>query len=120
MNGSSLKGRRVPEVFHAPNSFRSPNFWSFFRFQQTVEWVQNHADDISLPLLIAHGTADGIADPEGSRRFIRKVSYPDAHLKEYEGGYHELHNDIIREQVLTDIEQWLEQHAEKIFPEPVR
>ncbi len=80
------------------------------QFKQTIEWIQAHAGDISLPLLIVHGTADRIANPEGSRRFIRNVNFPDAELKEYEGGYHELHNDIIKEQVLADLEQWLARH----------
>jgi alpha-beta hydrolase superfamily lysophospholipase len=77
-------------------------------FRRAVEWIHAHADGLELPLLIVHGTADRIASAEGSREFIRKVKFPDKDLREYEGGYHELYNDIIKDKVLADTEQWLE------------
>jgi alpha-beta hydrolase superfamily lysophospholipase len=78
--------------------------------ERTVEWVHAHAGEISLPLLIVHGTDDVLSPIGGSRKFIRKVTYPDARLQEYEGGFHELCHDIIKEQVLADIESWLARH----------
>jgi hypothetical protein len=38
------------------------------------------------------------------------VPIADKERIEYEGGYHEPHNDINRAQVLTDLERWLERH----------
>jgi len=31
-------------------------------------------------------------------------------MKEYEGCYHELFNDTLKEEVFIDIEQWLAKH----------
>lgn len=78
--------------------------------QATIDWIQAHAADLAVPLLIVHGTADAIALPDGSQRFAKNATYPDVELREYEGGYHELHNDIIKEQVLADVENWLARH----------
>lgn len=78
--------------------------------RRAIEWIHAHADELKLPLLIVHGKADRIASPNGSRDFIRKVTFPDKNLREYEGGYHELYNDIIKDRVLADTEQWLESH----------
>ncbi len=80
------------------------------QMRKTIDWIQAHAADWQLPLLVIHGTADNIASVDGSRRFVEHVTYPDVQFNEYDGGYHELFNDIIREQVLTDVAEWLEKH----------
>lgn len=50
-----------------------------------------HAADLKVDTLIVHGTADGYASIEGSRRLA--ASNPRVRLIEIEGGYHELHHD---------------------------
>lgn len=69
------------------------------------------AERIASPLLIVHGGADRIADPEGSRRLFERVGAADKQLEIYPGGFHELLNDLEREQVMQDILAWLEQRA---------
>jgi alpha-beta hydrolase superfamily lysophospholipase len=70
------------------------------------------------PLLITHGTADRMTDPEASRRFYEKVNSPNKKYIAYEGGYHEGHNDIHRERVIIDIAQWLEEQIRVITQQP--
>ncbi len=77
---------------------------------RTVELVMSHADAWRVPLLILHGSEDRLAPPEGSRAFFEAVKYADKAYVEYPGGYHEPHNDLQREQVLADIERWIEAH----------
>jgi acylglycerol lipase len=74
-----------------------------------------HADErlkkefgaITLPLLILHGTADKAARPSGSQTFHDAAGSKDKTLKLYDGGYHDPLNDIIREQVMSDIKAWI-------------
>jgi len=66
--------------------------------------------DIKLPILIMHGTADRLSDPEGSRLLYERVSSTDKTLKLYEGFYHEIMNEPGREQVFEDMETWLSKH----------
>lgn len=73
-------------------------------------WTHEHASEWRLPLLILHGGADRLVPPEGSRRFYENVPVADKERYEYEGGYHEPHNDVNRAQVLADLERWLERH----------
>ena len=77
---------------------------------RAVEWTQAHAADFHLPLLIVHGGADRLCDPEASRRFFEKVTFPDKERIEYEGFYHEVFNEVGKERVLADVEGWLEEH----------
>lgn len=78
--------------------------------RHAAQRVEAHAREWRVPLLIVHGGADRLVSPEGSRRFARRVLFPDRELLEYPGGYHELFNDTIRERVLADVARWMERH----------
>jgi acylglycerol lipase len=75
-----------------------------------------HADErlkkefglITLPILILHGTLDKAAKPSGSQRFYDMAGSTDKTLKLYEGHYHDLLNDIDKEIVMADIQQWID------------
>jgi len=63
---------------------------------------------ITLPVLILHGSADKVTKPSGSRRFYEMAGSTDKTLKIYEGHYHDLLNDIGKEEVLSDIQHWID------------
>ena len=63
---------------------------------------------ITLPVLIMHGTEDKATVCHGSEFFHQTVGSRDKTLKLYEGHYHDLLNDIGKEQVFEDIRQWIE------------
>jgi alpha-beta hydrolase superfamily lysophospholipase len=65
---------------------------------------------MTLPLLILHGTRDKATAFQGSEQFQTQAGSKDKTLRLYDGGYHDLLNDTIRETVLTDIEGWLAAH----------
>ena len=62
---------------------------------------------IDLPVLILHGTADGVTRPSGSETFFRSTGSADKTLKLYEGFFHDLLNDVDKELVLSDVEHWI-------------
>jgi alpha-beta hydrolase superfamily lysophospholipase len=64
-----------------------------------------NASMLKVPLLLLHGTDDHICSPEGSREFASKTGL--AELKLWEGGYHELHNDLFRDEVSNYIISWI-------------
>ncbi len=76
---------------------------------KAFEWTQAHAADLSIPCLIVHGSADRLISPEGSRVFYEHVTFADKERRVYEGHYHEVFNDVGKEQVLADVEAWVEQ-----------
>jgi alpha-beta hydrolase superfamily lysophospholipase len=65
-----------------------------------------HAENLRIPLLLIHGSEDKLTSPEGSRQFASKCSH--ATLKIWEGGYHELHNELFKDEVFAYIADWLE------------
>jgi alpha-beta hydrolase superfamily lysophospholipase len=80
------------------------------QFLYTADWVQINADKLQHPLLILHGGADEVTLPQGSRDFIQKVFFADKQLKEYPESYHEIQDDFGHEEVIKDLEEWLEKH----------
>lgn len=63
---------------------------------------------ITLPLLILHGSDDKATNPSGSKHFYERAGSTDKTLKLYEGGYHDLLNDLDKEVVMADIKNWIE------------
>jgi alpha-beta hydrolase superfamily lysophospholipase len=62
---------------------------------------------LRMPVLVYHGTADKLTEPEGSRAFVAHVGSPDRTLTLYEGAYHETMNDLDRECVIDALTQWV-------------
>ena len=63
---------------------------------------------IKLPVLILHGTEDKATNPSGSRFFYEHAGSTDKTLKLYEGHYHDLLNDVGKEAVMADINDWID------------
>ncbi len=63
---------------------------------------------ITLPVFIMHGTLDKVTKPSGSQHFFEQVGSADKTLKLYEGHYHDLLNDLDKEVVMGDIQQWID------------
>ncbi len=68
------------------------------------------AHELRLPMLIMHGGADSLVDPDGSRELYQKASSDDKTLKIYDGMYHEIFNEVEKEKVLAEMAAWLDAH----------
>jgi len=69
---------------------------------------------ITLPLLILHGTADKVTKPSGSKEFYERAGSSDKTLKLYEGHFHDLLADVGKQQVMADIQAWIDAHLETV------
>jgi len=67
------------------------------------------AEEIAIPLCIMQGSADLIVDPEASREFAEGVT-KEVTFKEWNGLYHETHNEPEKEEVFDFLMQWLKIH----------
>ena len=78
----------------------------FFSAYNNGKWAVENANQLTIPVLLLHGTADHICSHKGSEAFrnnnVAKVS-----LKLWENMYHELHNESIREEHATYIIDWI-------------
>ncbi len=61
---------------------------------------------INIPLLLMHGSDDSITSCRASNDFVRNSSDKTTYI-EWQGGYHELHNDLDRDKVFESLASWL-------------
>ncbi len=83
-----------------------------------IEWIKAHPGDIEIPILMVHGSGDRLVSAAGTSAFLDAVTFPDKEIHIYQGGYHEPHNDIHREQVLADYRSWLDAHLPPVVTGP--
>lgn len=72
-----------------------------------IKRVREHAKAIRMPILILHGGADPINSVSGSRELYDTVSSSDRSLRIYPESLHEPHNDLDRDVVSLELEQWI-------------
>jgi len=71
------------------------------------ERLKKEFSSITLPVLILHGTEDKATKPSGSQYFYDHAGATDKTLNLYEGHYHDLLNDLDKEKVMADIQDWV-------------
>ncbi|MFC4767915.1 alpha/beta hydrolase [Effusibacillus consociatus] len=79
----------------------------FEELQVAMQQAMLQASRIQQPLLLLQAGADRIVDPEAAIPFVEKAGSRDKKLKIYPGLYHELVNEPEKEEVLTDILEWI-------------
>ncbi|MEY8174181.1 alpha/beta hydrolase [Burkholderia multivorans] len=70
--------------------------------------IERGRSALRVPVLVYHGTADKLTEPDGSRAFGARVGSADRTLTLYEGGFHETMNDIERERVIDALIGWID------------
>lgn len=75
---------------------------------RATDRMRREFSTIGIPLLIVHGTMDKATMYQGSEEFFAAASSPDKTLKLYPDHYHDLLNDIGKEEVFADILGWIE------------
>lgn len=73
---------------------------------ESCDWLLANAGEVPAPLLVMHGTGDQIISIEGTRDFLKKSS-GNITFKEWEGAYHEIHNETNKEEVLQYALDWM-------------
>lgn len=77
---------------------------------RATERLKKEFPQITLPVLILHGTSDKVTRPSGSKFFYERAGSRDKTLKLYEGHAHDLLNDLDRQVVMADIQGWMDAH----------
>lgn len=74
------------------------------------DWIRVHAAELTLPLLLVHGSSDLICNSSGSQDFAGRAPASLVTLKLWDGLYHETHNDPEKDEVLAYSLAWIIQH----------
>ena len=73
---------------------------------ESGNWLNSYAGDFPVPLYMIHGTAYKLTSPEASRELANRLT-GDVVYRQYEGLYHETHNEPERKTVLNDTLNWI-------------
>jgi alpha-beta hydrolase superfamily lysophospholipase len=68
-------------------------------------------DRLTAPVLLLHGTADPFVPYERSLQAVRDMATEDVTVHLYEGGRHEVLNEINRDEVIDDLATWIQRVA---------
>lgn len=100
---------RIPEEVSKYNSDAlihdkvSPMF--SFPVMDAGEWAIINAKNLKTLTLLLHGTGDPIIDYKGTEEFNQNATT--TQLKLFEGGFHELHHDLCKDEMLNAVSNWL-------------
>lgn len=76
-----------------------------------IDRIQGSMESLTVPVLILHGTADRLTNPEGSQELAQRAKSSDKTLKLYPGLYHDLLHEPEKETVEGDIVGWIDARA---------
>jgi alpha-beta hydrolase superfamily lysophospholipase len=80
----------------------------YFGLVEARRRVMAEARRLGVPTLILQGAADKVIDPTGSLELSGLAPHGVVRLITYRDGYHEVFNDLDREQAIKDVVGWLD------------
>lgn len=79
-----------------------------------VDWLNKNMESYEYPCLILHGSEDKIVSKEASINLHSKIKSKDKKIIIYEGLYHEIMNEKIKDKVIDDIVCWLDERTSQV------
>jgi alpha-beta hydrolase superfamily lysophospholipase len=83
----------------------------FFEFQMMRAALQRRAPELKVPTLILHGGEDPVAVAAGSERWAQLAPPGMVDVRVYPGLYHEVLNELERDDIIAAMIDWLERPA---------
>ncbi|KAK8803828.1 hypothetical protein WA158_001522 [Blastocystis sp. Blastoise] len=81
-----------------------------YQLMLMTEEIQSHLDSYTYPFFITIGEEDHICNPQGVKEFYEKAGSSDKTMKLYPNMYHEMLFDEVADDLLNNIEKWIEKH----------
>ena len=95
---------------------RLRNLWPSLQIKREIlenlEDIFDLCPRIKTPLLMLHGSANRYCCPLATKRFFKELTLDQKRLNVYEEKYHELLNEVEKQNVYKDIENWFVAHAD--------
>ena len=76
-----------------------------------LDRVHARQSSLQTPVLLLHGTADQVTNPEGSRELSEKAGTSDRTLILYPGLFHDLLHEPEHDEVMLHIVRWMNAHS---------
>jgi lysophospholipase len=84
---------------------------SFFRSLEAAAGVCEHLSDLTLPILVMHGSNDLLAPPQSLREVAYRVASTDLTARMWPGLYHEIFNEPEQGAVLDVVAEWIQERS---------
>jgi len=94
-----------PLVYHGDIGARTG-----YELTRTIDFVENNLANLTVPFVAFHGTADRLVSVAATRALEQRAGSDDKTIHIYEGGYHELFNDLAATEFFDDLLDWLRTH----------
>ncbi|KAK3035772.1 hypothetical protein RJ639_033501 [Escallonia herrerae] len=78
-----------------------------YEILRVASYLQQNLSKLKVPLLVLHGTADTVTDPEASQKLYKEAASTDKTIKLYEGFLHDLLFEPERGEIVEGIIEWL-------------
>ena len=75
-----------------------------------MQRVVQQAPDLRVPVMILIGGADKVTGTDAAKAYYQKIVFPDKEFHQYPGDYTNLLSELNTEEVLNDIDNWLDKH----------
>lgn len=82
----------------------------FTEIVRTQKRIDDIASKIDIPVAILSAGDDKLVSLEAEKRFFERLSSKDKYLKIFEGFYHEIFNEIKKEEAISELIKWLKNH----------
>ncbi|WP_373493958.1 lysophospholipase [Aquiflexum sp.] len=78
-----------------------------YQILRMIKEIQSKSNQFQYPVLLLHGTGDQLTNPKGTEEFLKNIASKDATFRRYPDLYHELINEIEKEEIMEDILKWI-------------
>ena len=87
----------------------------FFEIYNAGIWALENTEKLNLPVLLQHGSGDKITSHKASTEFYEKAKNQgkDIIYKEWDGLYHELHNELEKDKIFEFVSSWIDNKLER-------
>jgi alpha-beta hydrolase superfamily lysophospholipase len=78
-----------------------------YELLRMIREIELKSTEFQYPVLMMHGTGDQLTNPKGTEEFFRNIASKDKTFHRYPDLYHELINEIEKEEIMGDILKWI-------------
>lgn len=82
----------------------------FTEVMRTQKDIEDIAKNIDIPVALLAAGDDRLVSLEAEKRFFKNLSSTDKYLKVFDGFYHEIFNELKKEEAILELINWLNTH----------
>lgn len=74
--------------------------------------MKTKGENINILIFMIHGEADRFHSAGGAKKIFERIEVQDKDFINYPVGYYEVHNDLDNQEMVSDLQDWINWHME--------